>query len=136
MTASRIRNLSLAIQSPMDTFAVAFSCSEPSVETMTRLGYRLSYSALNSRRNSGLKITFSPSIFLQTDSVYPAGIVLLMTIMAFGFTFMTRSITDSTAGVSKVVLLAVIIGRRCDGGLSDQRRTQRENQLHPLIANC
>lgn len=39
--------------------------------------------------------------FLRTDSVYPTGIVDLMTMIAFGFTFNTSSITASTADVSK-----------------------------------
>ena len=72
-----------------------------SVDTMIRLGYRLSYSALDSRRNSGLNIIFFVSYFLRTDSVYPTGIVDLMTMMASGFTFKTSSITASTAEVSK-----------------------------------
>ena len=43
--------------------------SDLSVDTMIRLGYRLSYNALDSLKNSGLKMIFDVLYFLRTDSV-------------------------------------------------------------------
>lgn len=62
---------------------------------------KVSYKAFDSLKNSGLKIILTVLYFLRTDSVYPTGIVDLMTMIAFGFTFNTSSITASTAEVSK-----------------------------------
>ena len=52
-----------------------FNSVEKSVETMIRDGYRLSYRALDSRRNSGLKMMFFVLYLARTLSVYPTGIV-------------------------------------------------------------
>lgn len=43
--------------------------SDLSVDTMIRLGYKLSYNALDSLKNSGLKMIFDVLYFLRTDSV-------------------------------------------------------------------
>ena len=43
--------------------------SSGSVPTTMRLGYRLSYSALDSRRNSGLKMMFLEPVFSRIDLV-------------------------------------------------------------------
>ena len=43
--------------------------------------------------------------FALADTVYPTGMVDLMIIVAFGFTFNTSSITDSTAEQSKKFFL-------------------------------
>ena len=64
-------------------------------------GYKLSYNALPSRKNSGEKIIFSVSYFFLTLSVYPTGTVDLITIIASLFTLRTSSITCSTDEVSK-----------------------------------
>ena len=52
----------------------------------------------------GLLPPISGTYFLRTDSVYPTGIVDLITIIAFGLTDITSSITASTADVSKKFL--------------------------------
>ena len=49
---------------------------------MIREGYRLSYKALDSRRNSGLKIIFLLLNFSLTLVVYPTGIVDFVVIAA------------------------------------------------------
>ena len=48
---------------------------------------------------------FSLPVFSRILFVYPTGIVDLMTIIAFGLYFITRSITASTALVSKKFFL-------------------------------
>lgn len=78
--------------------ASRISSSQP---TMIREGYKLSYSALDSRRNSGLKRMLWLPVFALICRVYPTGIVDLITMMASGLTDSTISITDSTADVSK-----------------------------------
>ena len=44
---------------------------------------------------------FSQQYFFRMDFVYPTGIVDLITIIADGLYFITNSMTDSTADVSK-----------------------------------
>ena len=83
----------------------AFSLLSSSQETMMREGYRLSYSALDSRRNSGLKMMFLVWYFYRTEAVNPTGMVDLMIIVASGFTFRTSSMTASTAEQSKKFFL-------------------------------
>ena len=72
-----------------------------SAPTTMRLGYRLSYSAFDSRRNSGLNRMFFTPYFAFTEAVNPTGTVLLTTMYASGFTRLTSWITLSTALVSK-----------------------------------
>ena len=76
-----------------------------SVPTMMREGYRLSYSALDSRRNSGLNRMLSVPNFSRTLAVYPTGMVDLMTMMASALYCMTSLMTASTAEVSKCWVL-------------------------------
>ena len=64
-------------------------------------GYRLSYNAFDSLKNSGEKMIFLLPVFSLILCVYPTGIVLLMTIMASGLISITCLITLSTALVSK-----------------------------------
>ena len=68
---------------------------------MILLGYKLSYKALPSLKNSGQKIILLEPITSLMCLVYPTGIVDFITIIAFGFTFVTTLITASTAEVSK-----------------------------------
>src|SRR5699024_11376117 len=79
----------------------AFSRDSSSQETIIREGYKLSYKAFDSRKNSGLNKMFFVLYFLRTDSVYPTGMVDLIIIVALGLAFNTNSITVSTAEVSK-----------------------------------
>ena len=72
--------------------------------TTIRLGYKLSYKALPSLKNSGLKIIRSVLNFFDTSFVYPTGIVLLITIMAFSLQERTFEITSSTAEVSNLLV--------------------------------
>ena len=69
--------------------------------TIILLGNKLSYSALDSRKNSGLKMMLLQWYFSRMEAVYPTGTVDLMTMIALGFAFMTSSITFSTAAVLK-----------------------------------
>ena len=70
-----------------------------------RDGYKLSYKAFDSRKNSGLKIIFLVLYFLRTEAVYPTGMVDLIIIIASGFVFNTSSMTASTAEQSKKFFL-------------------------------
>ena len=72
-----------------------------SVPTIILDGYKLSYKARPSRRNSGENRILLVWYFSLTDSVYPTGTVDLIIIIALGFTSNTCSITLSTEEVSK-----------------------------------
>ena len=91
---------------PANVFAaftsLAFSTSVP---TIILDGYRLSYNAFDSRKNSGLKIILSQWNFSLMLAVYPTGIVDLITIIASGLYSITSLITASTADVSKKFFL-------------------------------
>lgn len=69
------------------------------------MGIDYHINAFDSQKNSGAKIIFEVLYFFLTDSVYPKGIVLFITIMAVGFTFFTFWITSSTAGVTKKIFV-------------------------------
>ena len=68
---------------------------------MIRLGYRLSYNALPSRKNSGLNRSFVFAYFLRISPVNPTGTVDFITITARGLTSDARAITSSTESVLK-----------------------------------
>ena len=68
---------------------------------MIRLGYKLSYSARLSRKNSGLNNKLRTPICARMCWENPTGTVDLITSMASGFASMARPITFSTAEVSK-----------------------------------
>ncbi|MNI71231.1 hypothetical protein D3C73_1270920 [compost metagenome] len=76
----------------------AFSDFSP---TITLEGYKLSYNALPSRKNSGENIIFCVLNFILASSVYPTGTVDLITKVAFGLILNTLEITLSTLFVSK-----------------------------------
>ena len=69
--------------------------------TIMRDGYKLSYKALPSRKNSGEKIILSTPNFAFNCSVKPTGTVDLITIIALGLIDNTSCTTDSTLLVSK-----------------------------------
>jgi hypothetical protein len=72
--------------------------------TMIRLGYRLSWSAWPSRRNSGENSTSRPcSLVIRSEK--PTGTVDFTTGTACGATSTTVRITDSTDEVSKASVL-------------------------------
>ena len=64
-------------------------------------GYRLSYKAFPSRKNSGENMIFSHPVSSLTFAVYPTGTVDLITITASGLIFITPAITASTDEVLK-----------------------------------
>ena len=68
---------------------------------MMRDGCKLSYNALPSLKNSGEKIILLNLYFFFILSVYPTGIVDLITMVAFGFNLIASLITESTEDVSK-----------------------------------
>ena len=67
-----------------------------------RLGCRLSYSALPSRRNSGENSSRLQPNASAARSVYPTGTVDLMTTSAPGLTLPTSESTASTVEVLKI----------------------------------
>lgn len=69
--------------------------------TIIREGYKLSYSALPSRKNSGENIILLHSNIFLTLLVYPTGTVDLIIIVASGFIDNTLAITASTLLVLK-----------------------------------
>ena len=80
--------------------ANTWPCSERSPTTM-RLGYKLSCSALPSRKNSGENIKLCVMCFNRMRSVKPTGTVDLITIVACGLMANTSAITDATDLVLK-----------------------------------
>ena len=69
--------------------------------TIIRDGYKLSYNALPSLKNSGENIIFYVLNIFLTFFVYPTGTVDFITIIASGFTDKTFAITTSTLLISK-----------------------------------
>ncbi len=74
------------------------SVSEP---TTIREGWRLSWSARPSRRNSGLNRIEAPAWASRSVLVYPTGTVDLITTVAAGFAARAALVTRSTVEVSK-----------------------------------
>src|SRR5690625_1111873 len=82
-----------------NTFAKRLALSDCS-PTMILDGYKLSYKALPSLRNSGENMMLSVSNFSLTDFVYLTGMVDLITMTASGLMDYIFSITVSTLLVS------------------------------------
>ena len=81
--------------------ALSWSPESLGTPTMILEGWRLSYSALPSLRNSGEKMTLWILFSLQNLSVNPIGMVDLMTMIASGHTDCSCLMTDSTEPVLK-----------------------------------
>jgi hypothetical protein len=74
-----------------------FECSPTTILE----GYKLSYKAFPSLRNSGEKMILKSGCFSRCSCVYPTGIVDLIMIVAFELYLETSKITLSTVDVSK-----------------------------------
>ena len=92
--------ISSFIAPSINIFANFFALSDCS-PTIILDGYKLSYKARPSLKNSGENIILSVSNIALTFSVYPTGTVDLITIVACGFIESTFAITASTLQVFK-----------------------------------